>query len=342
MNILFVTNQIGASANGGLFIQAKQTAKGLRALNNKVALHNAWDCTDLKKFDVVHIFGAGVGTYHFARELYSQGIPFVLSPVFYSTHSPKKIRLAQSLLSSFRKMIIGTWTDFEFVRAMCVWAKAVFPNTNEESELLQQAFSIQAGKIIVIPNGVDERFVTASPTEFLEKYGVENFVLNVGYWAERKNTLRLLRVINNLGVAAVFIGRKVNDEYGNLCENELKKSRSILSIEEIVNDSTLLSSAYAASTTFVLPSLYETPGISALEAGLAGSTIAITKYGGTREYFSDYVEYIEPSSEQSIETAILRSMQQQKNNSLRDHILNNYTWGVVAKKTEEAYSRIFP
>jgi len=43
----------------------------------------------------------------------------------------------------------------------------------------------------------------------------------------------------------------------------------------------MLASAYAACDVFVLPSMFETPGIAALEAGLAGAKIVITKYGGT-------------------------------------------------------------
>ena len=48
-----------------------------------------------------------------------------------------------------------------------------------------------------------------------------------------------------------------------------------------------LASAYAAARVFALPSWFETPGLAALEAGLAGCAVAITPYGSTRDYFGD-------------------------------------------------------
>ena len=40
----------------------------------------------------------------------------------------------------------------------------------------------------------------------------------------------------------------------------------------------LLASAYAAARVFALPSWFETPGLAALEAALAGCSVAITPY----------------------------------------------------------------
>ena len=51
----------------------------------------------------------------------------------------------------------------------------------------------------------------------------------------------------------------------------------------------LLASAYAAARVFALPSWFETPGLAALEAALAGCAVVITPYGSTREYFGDLV-----------------------------------------------------
>ncbi len=56
----------------------------------------------------------------------------------------------------------------------------------------------------------------------------------------------------------------------------------------------LLASAYAAARVFALPSWFETPGLAALEAALAGCAVVITPYGSTREYFGDLVEYARP------------------------------------------------
>ena len=62
------------------------------------------------------------------------------------------------------------------------------------------------------------------------------------------------------------------------------------------HDDPLLASAYAAARVFALPSWFETPGLAALEAALAGSAVAITPFGSTREYFGDLVTYCRPAS----------------------------------------------
>jgi glycosyltransferase involved in cell wall biosynthesis len=101
-----------------------------------------------------------------------------------------------------------------------------------------------------------------------------------------------------------------------------------------------LASAYAACKVFVLPSLYETPGLSALEAALAGANICITKEGATREYFSDFAFYCDPHDINSIREAIFKAYEASKSDKLRDHILKNFTWNRAAKATLEAYEKV--
>jgi glycosyltransferase involved in cell wall biosynthesis len=102
----------------------------------------------------------------------------------------------------------------------------------------------------------------------------------------------------------------------------------------------MLESAYAAATVFTLPSQFETPGIAALEAALAGCSIAITEAGGTREYFGDLAEYINPEKEISIMPAIRSAFKNSGSESLKKHVKENYSWSAVALKTEEAYRSV--
>jgi glycosyltransferase involved in cell wall biosynthesis len=98
-----------------------------------------------------------------------------------------------------------------------------------------------------------------------------------------------------------------------------------------------LFSAYAAAKVFVLPSLFETPGITALEAGMMWCNLVITKGGSTIEYFRDYALYINPLSVDDIKEKILEAYNKPRDNKLREHILNNYTWEKAAEKTLQAY-----
>jgi glycosyltransferase involved in cell wall biosynthesis len=339
MKILVATNLIGATSGGGLFLQAKNTAQHLTERGVHITFHQPWERIDFKTIDAVHIFGAGLGTYHFARELFTKKIPVFLSPVFFSTHSASHLQHGMYVQNIFRKVISGTLTDFGMTAEMCLRAHAVFPNTNAEAQLLKEAFGIDEKKITVLPNGVDERFYFATPEEFVRTYRKEQFALHVGYWGERKNTLRLIRVLKKLHIPSVLIGSNSNDDYAKECKKEIADAGNITVMEEMQNDSSLLASAYSAASVFILPSLFETPGISALEAGIAGTNIAITSVGGTKEYFQSFAEYIEPISETSIEKAIQISLSRERTNTLREHIRKSFLWNVVAEKTEEAYKK---
>jgi len=106
------------------------------------------------------------------------------------------------------------------------------------------------------------------------------------------------------------------------------------------NDDELLASAYAAADVFVLPSLFETPGIAALEAGLAGAKIVITPYGGTKEYFGTMAEYVEPRSVASIRNGILRALAKKNDSRLQEHIRREFLWQRIAAKTAAVYQDI--
>jgi len=105
--------------------------------------------------------------------------------------------------------------------------------------------------------------------------------------------------------------------------------------------SEMLESAYAACKTFVLPSWYETPGLAALEAGLAGANIAITREGCAKEYFAGFASYINPAGIRNIREKVLESMQKAKTPGLKSHIEKNFLWEKTALETAEAYHKAF-
>jgi glycosyltransferase involved in cell wall biosynthesis len=104
------------------------------------------------------------------------------------------------------------------------------------------------------------------------------------------------------------------------------------------HDSDLLASAYAACDTFVLPSLFETPGIAALEAGLSGAKVVITPHGGPREYFGSMADYVNPYDVQDIRRGILKALDRPRNDVLATHIAARFLWKHVAIRTAEVYT----
>lgn len=326
---------------GGPLTQIRETVNGLREMGLEVQLFDPWHPAPFAAGDVFHLFAANIGTYHFAREIHALNVPLVVSPITFSRHSAKFVRVGLAVSRMMQKIGPGIWTDYALCAEMCSWAAKVLPNTHAEAELLRTGYGLPQQKIAVVPNGVDARFAKADPTLFEKTYNLRNFILNVGHIGHtRKNVLTLIKALATIDHPAVIVGRIIAGPYGDACVREAAKHKHILLIDGLDNTSELLASAYAACDTFVLPSYFETPGIAALEAALAGAKVVITPYGGTAEYFGSYARYVEPSSVHSIRKGIVEALQAQKTPALRDHILKNFVWKAVAEKTAAVYRAV--
>lgn len=339
MKVFLATYQSVMMLKGGPRTQILETKAALEKLGVEVQLFDMWQTLEKGDCEILHIFGSGISTYHFAREVAKLGIKLVVSPIFFSRHSPQYIKRVLWLDKTVLKKIRGVWTDYGFVSEICKWADAVLPNTKKEAELIELGLGIQKEKIHVVPNGVNERFLNADPSLFVKTYGISDFILNVGHIGPgRKNVLRLVRALNRLDKPAVIIGRMEAGKELDAIRKEAGKN--ILLLDNISNDSEMLASAYAACDVFALPSLFETPGIAALEAGLAGAKIVITKYGGTEEYFGNYAEYVEPASVDSIAEGIRKAIAKPKDARLSEHIKDSFLWKDVGEMTAKVYRNL--
>jgi|AntRauTorckE6833_2_1112554.scaffolds.fasta_scaffold05148_6 glycosyltransferase involved in cell wall biosynthesis len=330
-----------AAVNGGIRTQALSTIQHIKAFDVQPFLLSPWDDLHALELDLIHVFGASIENVGIADQLYSLGIPFVISPVFYSNRSAKVINRAIKIEKLGAIAGQGIRSDFSVKADLCAKANLVLPNTSDEFRLIEQGFSISPTKIEVVPNGVEDRFAESNPDLFIEKFGIKDFVLFVGQaGAPRKNVRKLLEVASSLDTKLVIIGSFHEDDYGNECKSMAAGSKNVVLIDTLEHHSELLASAYAASKVFVLPSMYETPGIAALEAALAGSNIVITQYGGTKDYFEDHAEYIDPNSTSSILKGLQIALEKKASEELSDNILDTFTWQKVSQKTFDQYKRI--
>ncbi|MFA6468334.1 MAG: glycosyltransferase family 4 protein [Bacteroidota bacterium] len=341
MKITFACYESLSMIHGGPRVQVLQTKAELEKLGVEVSLLNPWEDFGRQSTDLVHLFSANLATHHLAMTFNSFDIPFVTSSIFYTRHSPLVIRTALKFNSLLKKVRTGIWTNYEFSRQVCEWSKAVLPNTTDEGRLVERGLGIPKKKITVVPNGVDPRFEFGDPSLFKKKYGLENFILNVGHIGPmRKNVLNLIRALKQIDYPAVIIGKITDSPYAKQCIAEAKEAKNILIIPGLDSNSEMLASAYAASNLFALPAQFETPGIAALEAALSGSKIVITPYGGTKDYFETMVTYVEPTSVSSIRDGIMKELNSPLNPALKERMKREYLWSRVAEKTLAVYSTV--
>ncbi len=342
MKITFACYESLSIIHGGPRVQILQTKSELEKLGVEVSLFDPWGYFDRNKIDAVHIFSANLATYHIAMTFHHYGIPFVTSSIFFTRRHPAAIRTTIALNAALKKIRTGIWTNYEYTRQICEWSQAVLPNTTDEGRLVSKGLRIDTGKIHVIPNGVEARFEHGDPTLFKKKYGLKDFILNVGHIGpERKNMLNLIRALKQIDHPAVIVGKVTDSPYARQCMEEAASSKNILVIPGLDNDSSMLASAYASCDVFALPSLFETPGIAALEAGLAGAKIVITPFGGTKDYFGTMAEYVDPYDVESITKGIQSTLDRKKDEALKSHIKKEFLWSKVAEKTLSVYKQVF-
>ncbi len=341
MRVLFASNQAAAVMRGGVLTQAVQTKNALENLGVEVVLFDAWHEFQPDDFDLVHIFTANMATYHLARAFRAHSLPIVISPVFFTRHSAKFARSIITADEFISRFFRGFWTDYGLIGEMCHWAEALLPNTTDEARLFEEAFRISPQKITVVPNGVEERFAHAKPELFEREYGIKNFILNVGHIGPgRKNVLRLIEALEQINCDAAIIGRIEDTPYGKACLERAGRNPRLLIIDTLPHDSMLLASAYSACDVFVLPSQFETPGIAALEAALAGAKIVITPFGGTKDYFGDDAVYVNPVSVPDIAKGIQSAIEKDKDPGLRERIRKEFIWKKVGEKTKRVYDHV--
>ncbi len=341
MKVTFGSYQALSLLSGGPRTQILNLREALEKMGVTVSLFDTWELVDKEKINLFHLFAANVGTYHLAREARNQGVRLIVSPIFFTRHGTtmlSMLHLAEKALGRLKK---GLWCEHLFTSEICEWAELVIPNTKMEAVFLNRGLGLPLGKIVVVPNGVESRFAYARPDLFVEKYKVKDFILNVGHiGSPRKNVLGLIRALAAIDRPAVIIGKVAQTPYADRCLAEAKKNKNIIVIPGLSNDAPMLASAYAACDVFALPSWYETPGIAALEAALAGAKVVITKHGGTDEYFESHAEYVDPKSVSSIRQAIKRALEKKKDRTLATHIMNNFLWDTIALKTIQAYNTL--
>jgi len=347
LRVLYTIYPTSFQHYGGAEIQLLKTKEYLEEKGDcKVKLFDVFN-DKLKQYDILHIFMMRPECLPTAQLSRRTGTKLALSPIYWRERFDKLTNFLgpaafARLYSNLKRYGLATFRELFPFKSFLDLADIILPNSKMEAELLIQDFRVDRGKFWVVPNGVDERFASAKPDVFEEKYGMTDFVLFVGRIDSRKNVLNVIDVCKNLELPLIVIGHlnPGEEEYYAECKNAIEASKNAKMIGFLAHDSEELSSAYAAARVFVLPSYFETPGLTALEAGLVGCNLVVTSEGSTREYFGEYAWYVNPWSAKDISAKIKDAYDKQKSGLLKKRILENYTWEKVAQKTLEAYHLI--
>src|SRR5262245_44858522 len=307
MQILFNTYPWAFAIPGGGEIQLLKYAEYLPSHGIEVIRYDLWNPA-FEKPDAVHFFSCVGGSIHFCNYVRSRGLPLVINSSLWVT---------EDTISLY---------PIDDIRAQLALADVIVPNSTIEADMLSRVLGLPREKFMPVMNGFDVHFAEQhDPQLFRRKFDIEGpFVLNVANIEPRKNQLNLVRAMRQHPVALVIIGHIRDADYARKVLNE--GGRGLHYLGPLKHEDPLRSSAYAASSAFVLPSRFETPGLSALEAAAAGVPVVVTGEGSTREYFASFAHYVNHADPDDILRGIDAALSSGPDPRLKSHVSENFTW----------------
>ena len=370
LRILFNVRENYLSNPGGDTIQILRTAGELEKLGIKIDISTSL-IPEPQPYNIVHLFNLTrvKETFTQCENAKKHNKPIALSTIYWNTDEFIKKGLYNPLKRLAHRIIRDDEVKFKLKKTSNRLFKSelqspenlnanmgltaqqkyilgcsdiLLPNSEMEADQIKRDFHSEK-EYVIVPNAADLYFQNISPALFLKKftsYGLQenDFVLCVCRIEDRKNSLRLIKAMNSTYLKLVIIGSPNSSQsyYYKKCRKIA--GQNILFLDHMEHAE--LGSAYAAAKAHVMPSWYETPGLSSLEAGLAGCNIVTTDRGSTKEYFGDLVDYCNPESVESIRQAVFNSFEKPKSKSLSQKISKEYTWKKSAEQTLKAYKLV--
>jgi glycosyltransferase involved in cell wall biosynthesis len=353
MKVAIIARSTLYTVPGGDTVQAVQTARQLTAigLNAEVLLAN--EIIDYDQYDLLHFFNIirPADMLHHSRKA---GKPFVVSTILCDYSEYDRYHRKGGLGILFRNFSADS---IEYLKTIARWvlgkdhlstpsyiwkgqrrsiieilqkSAMILPNSESEYQRVAKTYTDKL-KYLVIPNGVNPELFNYDP--WLSKDN--NLVLCVARIEGLKNQLNLIKALNNTEYKLLIIGAPAPNQIAYYQHCRDIAAENIAFIDHVPQRA--LVKYYQQAKIHVLPSWFETTGLSSIEAALMGCNIVITDKGDTKEYFGDDAFYCDPAKPQNILNAIRSASKAVLNESLRQKILKKYTWRQAALQTKLAY-----
>lgn len=356
MKVAFISRATLYTSPGGDTKQLDLTAHNLRELGVQVDVYLAYEEIDYSKYDLLHFFNI-IRPADILKHVQRSGKPYVVSTIFVEYGTVKQeIGTAQRILKKifsddgleYIKAIARAIKNGEkivspayflkghraSVRYVANNAAILLPNSESEYRRFEKKYNISR-PYHVIPNGINTE-LTGKQYPHSDKY--DNAILCMGRIEARKNQLRLIKALNNTQYK-LYIHGKPSPNAMAYYEQCKEVAADNIFIEGHIGDEELFT-AYSNAKVHVLPSYFETTGLSSLEAAVMGCNIVVTDKGDTRDYFKDDAWYCNPDEASSIKQAVDEAFNAPYSENFRKRILDNYTWKRAGEETYKAYQQV--
>jgi glycosyltransferase involved in cell wall biosynthesis len=356
MQVAFIARATLYTVRGGDTLQVTQTARYLDELGIHVDVKLTHEPIDYDKYDLLHFFNI-IRPADMLYHIRKSRKPFVVSTILIdysgydkrirkgiagmvcrilSANSIEYVKTIARFLSGKDKLMTKAYLwqgQKRSVREILRSASLLFSNSSLEYKRLVDQYRFSTA-CVPIPNGLDPELFLYDEQEEKD----DHLVLCVARIEGIKNQVNLIKALNNTKYHLLIIGDYAPNQLAYYKECRKIAASNVSFIKYISQDE--LVPYYQRAKVHILPSWFETCGLSSLEAGAMGCNIVITDKGYTREYYEDHAFYCDPGSPSSIRTTVDRAANSPFRPALREKILANYTWNQSAASIARAYGQI--
>lgn len=360
MKILYISRSTLYQVKGGDTIQIIKTAEEVRKLGVSVDIRLSNDETiQYGQYDLIHFFNI-IRPADIIKHIKKSKLPFVVSTIYLSFEdfeNNNKYNLKDAILKwfspSFREYIKAIarsvlnkekivskeylfWGHKKSINYIIDHAAMLLPNSESEFSRLKKDFP-HARKYSVIPNAADTSFFFCNQDDIDKKE--KNMVLCVARIEGRKNQLQLIHALNNTPYELYIVGMPAPNHIAYFEECKKVAASNIHFLDYV--DMQLFKDYYLRAKVHILPSWFETTGLSTLEALFCGCNIVITPYGDTLDYFNTKNTFVcQPDDTQSILESIEQASAFENKVAYFSKETQEFSWQNAGLRTYDAYKKI--
>ncbi|MGC8935052.1 MAG: glycosyltransferase family 4 protein [Thermoproteota archaeon] len=239
----------------------------------------------------------------------------------------------------------------------CVYADHIISVSSFITKKFHEKFTIPYDKISTIPNGVDTNMFNprVNGNKVRSRYRIsttDKLIMFAGRLAYEKGLDTLIEAVSIVRKSISNIKLML---VGSADPPEMKERLATLAKEKGIGDVTVFTDFiphdkmpyyYAAADVCALPSRAEAFGISALEAMATGKPVVASEVGGIPEVVKNGLtgKLVKPESPKELADALLELLSDEQKirkigYNARRVAENEFSWEVIAKKTEEIYRK---
>lgn len=329
MKVLLLARSTLYSQPGGDTVQIVETAKGLNANGVETEIHLKGESIPFMRFDIVHFFNLGRPA-DILPYLPQIRVPIVVSTILVE-YGKKRYEYVWEYFKTLGRWLNGSdvypgWLYIQMrhkkaIQLVIDRSRFLITTSAKEAQRIKNNWEVKQTPR-TLPLGLSELYL--EPFKSQKRSGA----IVVGRIEVLKNQKQAIEAANDLNLDLKIIGNPAKNQQGYFqeCKKLASKSVSFHSFktpEELIYD-------YRKAEYLILPSLFETFGLVALEAWSQGCKLVLSKNIESIDFFSDKAIFFDPNDKDDLKRALeeskeieIKALSKQDKESLSwPHIVN--------------------